>query len=280
MSGDRHSALAVRGAHSARAVVGPAARWLAFAGLLFCAACPSRPTYPECKLDEDCAQHGQVCASGFCRECRDDASCATVPGRPLCRDAVCVAKPECAADADCGSGRRCAQNKCVAECAEPKDCAAGKTCTNGRCAEARCSSDADCTEGSACVDGACRQESLGPQGTHQFGSCKLAPVTFGFDDANLTAEARQALSDVWQCLQHTSYRRVLLTGHTDERGTTEYNLALGERRADAVKKYLLGLGADARRLKTASFGKERPLDLGHDDAAWARNRRVELSVEP
>jgi peptidoglycan-associated lipoprotein len=246
---------------------------------LLCAACPARVSYPECKVDEDCAEHGQVCANGFCKECRDDRSCAGKPDRPLCRDAICVGRPECEKSADCGEGRRCAQNKCVAECAAASDCGPGQKCSAGRCAPDTCKADGDCSGGAACVDGQCRPQSW-VQGPQQFGKCKLRPVRFGFDDANLTREARQILSDDWQCLQQNSYRRVLVAGHTDERGTTEYNIALGERRADAVRKYLTGLGAEPRRLKTLSFGKERPLDLGHDDAAWARNRRVELVPEP
>jgi len=67
--------------------------------------------------------------------------------------------------------------------------------------------------------------------------------------------------------------------HTDERGSTEYNLALGERRADAVRKYLVQLGADPPKLKTISYGKERPANPGHDEAAYAKNRRVEIAVE-
>jgi peptidoglycan-associated lipoprotein len=246
--------------------------------LLLCAGCPARVSYPECKVDSDCADHGQVCASGFCRECRDDASCSAKPGRPTCQNAVCVPKPECAKNDDCGAGRRCAESKCVPECSDASDCGEGRKCSAGRCAEETCEGDADCSNGAACVDRHCQRQSFG-HGPGQFCRCKLSVVRFGFDDATLTPEARQALSNDWQCLQQNSYRRVLLGGHADERGTTEYNLALGERRADAVRKYLVGLGADPRRLKTVSFGKERPFDAGHDDAAWARNRRVELVPE-
>ncbi|MEQ9556329.1 MAG: OmpA family protein, partial [Rhodospirillales bacterium] len=66
---------------------------------------------------------------------------------------------------------------------------------------------------------------------------------------------------------------VTIEGHADERGTREYNLALGERRANAVKEYLIYLGIDAKRIKTVSYGEERPVALGSDDTAWAQNRR-------
>jgi peptidoglycan-associated lipoprotein len=68
-------------------------------------------------------------------------------------------------------------------------------------------------------------------------------------------------------------------GYCDERGTEEYNMALGERRAQSAKDYLVSVGADGSRIKTVSFGKERPLDPAHDEAAWAKNRRVEFVVE-
>lgn len=225
---------------------------LASLALLLCAACPPKISYPECKLDPDCAEHGQVCSSGFCKECRDDSVCKLRnPDKPLCREAICTAKPES-----------------VLPRAPPV------------ATPLTCQSDADCGGGAACVDQQCKSQLFSSQPSRQFGRCKLNAVYFGFDDATLTAEARQSLSDSWQCLQQNSYRRVLLAGHTDERGTTEYNLALGERRADAVRKYLTGLGAESRRLKTLSYGDERPFALGHDDAAWARNRRVELIPEP
>ncbi len=80
-------------------------------------------------------------------------------------------------------------------------------------------------------------------------------------------------------MQKEGFRRLRLSGHTDERGTTEYNLALGSRRAEAVRRYLIGLGAEGRRLRAISFGKERPREAGHDEEAWARNRRVEIDLE-
>ena len=69
-------------------------------------------------------------------------------------------------------------------------------------------------------------------------------------------------------------KRVTVEGHADERGTRDYNLALGERRANAAKTYLVGLGVSAERVQTVSFGKERPAALGSDEASWARNRRA------
>jgi peptidoglycan-associated lipoprotein len=123
------------------------------------------------------------------------------------------------------------------------------------------------------------QAILATQSSRLLGNCEVKAVYFGFDEATLAPETRKQLDSDWECLQKRPLRRVVLGGHADERGTTEYNLALGMRRAGAVKKYLAGLGAETSRLKAISYGKERPADPGHDEAAWAKNRRVELSPE-
>jgi len=251
--------------------------------LIALAACTPKPQYPECKTDPDCAEHGQVCIAGFCKECRDDSNCAGNPDKPVCRDAICAAKAQCAKNEDCAAGLKCAQEKCVPECSEEsaaQDCGQGKRCIAGRCAaEEACLVDADCKSGKACVDRVCKEQVLASQ-TGRLGDCDMRAIHFGFDDATLDKDARKQLDIDFSCLQKAEFRRLRLEGHTDERGTTEYNLALGERRADAVKKYLAGLGIESRRLKAISFGKERPADPGHDEAAWTRNRRVELAPEP
>jgi len=250
--------------------------------LLLAAGCPPRVQYPECKVDQDCADHGQVCSAGFCKECRDDTDCKAHPDRPVCKDALCVAKPQCATAQDCGEGKKCADGKCVAECAADGDCGAGRKCVSGRCiAQESCQADADCGEGRACVNNLCKAQGgvLESSASQKLGDCEVKAVYFGFDDATLTPEGRKALDDDFQCLQRAQFRLAIVSGHCDERGTTEYNLALGMRRADAVKRYLAGLGLDSKRLKAVSYGKERPADPGHDEAAWSRNRRVELSTE-
>jgi peptidoglycan-associated lipoprotein len=98
-------------------------------------------------------------------------------------------------------------------------------------------------------------------------------VFFGYDQVNLSPEARGTLDRQVQWLQQ--YRNVTVTieGHADERGTREYNLALGERRANSVKNYLVARGVGANRVKTISYGKERPAVVGSGEAAWAQNRR-------
>lgn len=99
-------------------------------------------------------------------------------------------------------------------------------------------------------------------------------VFFGFDKYDLRAPARAVLER--QAAWLKKYPRVTVTieGHADERGTREYNLALGERRAQSAKDYLVSLGLDPGRVATISYGKERPVAPGHDEAAWAQNRRA------
>ena len=98
-------------------------------------------------------------------------------------------------------------------------------------------------------------------------------VFFGTDRYDLTQEAQAELQKQATWLKTYPQYRFVVEGHCDERGTREYNLALGERRATAVKNYLVALGIDAGRMQTISYGKERPAVIGDDEAAWAQNRR-------
>ncbi len=99
-------------------------------------------------------------------------------------------------------------------------------------------------------------------------------VYFGFDKFDLSGEARTTLQKQAVWLRRYPSVTVSVEGHTDERGTREYNLALGERRANAVRDYLAALGVDPSRIKTISYGKERPVALGSNEDAWAKNRRA------
>ena len=106
----------------------------------------------------------------------------------------------------------------------------------------------------------------------------LADVTFDYDSAALLDEARVTLNAHADILAQYDSLTVLIEGHCDERGTVEYNLALGERRANAVFNYLLNLGISASRLKTISYGKEFPKDPSHNEQAWAANRRGHFEI--
>jgi peptidoglycan-associated lipoprotein len=99
-------------------------------------------------------------------------------------------------------------------------------------------------------------------------------VNFGLDLYDIDAQARAILDSQVTWLGRYPNVRVTVEGHADERGTREYNLALGDRRANAAKNYLVARGIDAGRISTISYGKERPLALGSDEASWAQNRRA------
>lgn len=99
-------------------------------------------------------------------------------------------------------------------------------------------------------------------------------VYFGLDQYDIDAEDQATLQSQAAYLRQYPNVRVTIEGHADERGTREYNLALGDRRANAAKNYLASLGIDAGRINTISYGKERPEALGSDEASWARNRRA------
>jgi peptidoglycan-associated lipoprotein len=99
-------------------------------------------------------------------------------------------------------------------------------------------------------------------------------IYFETDRYNIDSEDVAALTTQAQWLMRYPDKRATIEGHCDERGTRDYNLALGERRANAAKSYLASLGVDASRLSTVSYGKERPVALGSDESSWARNRRA------
>lgn len=100
---------------------------------------------------------------------------------------------------------------------------------------------------------------------------------FGFDESTLPADAQSALSNSahWLNGDGRAYN-LLIEGHCDERGTEQYNLALGDKRANVAKEYLQTLGVDGSRIRTVSYGEERPFDPGHDESAWSQNRRAHL----
>jgi peptidoglycan-associated lipoprotein len=106
----------------------------------------------------------------------------------------------------------------------------------------------------------------------------LRPLFFGLDSADVDAAGQQILQANAAVLKKYPTWQVTIEGHCDERGTAEYNLALGERRALAAKNYLVSLGVPADKVRTVSYGKEFPFDPGHDDAAWNKNRRAHFVI--
>jgi peptidoglycan-associated lipoprotein len=107
----------------------------------------------------------------------------------------------------------------------------------------------------------------------------LKDVYYDFDKYDIKPAEAKKLQDNAAWIKANPKVLVTIEGHCDERGTVEYNLALGERRAEAAKRYLISLGVKASRLKTISYGKSKPVDPGHDEAAWAKNRRAHFVVQ-
>lgn len=219
-------------------------------------ACPSPPKNGECKSSADCADQagfGKVCVSGRCSECAADADCKA---GFACRGSKCepagpTAAELAAAEAARKAAEEAARRKALGLCAADADCDAGKTCQAGKCA--------------AAVDAACADPAA-------------FTVRFAFDQATVAGDAPATLQKLAACLAAAPARRVQVDGHCDDRGTTAYNLALGKRRAEAVKKYLGDLGV-AATIETNTYGEEKGLCGEATEACWARNRRAEFKVE-
>ena len=223
---------------------------LAAASLATLAGCPAKPKNGECKTSKDCESQegfGKVCVEGRCQECGADTDCKE---GFVCRQNKCMPKPECTKDAECGEGKRCQNERCVAAVDEEAE-------RRRRMAEEEAARRAVPPE---CADPA------------------AFTIRFGFDQSTLTPEAQGTLQKLADCLKRAPPRKVTVEGHCDERGTTQYNVALGARRAEAARKYVVDLGTGTK-LDTVSYGKERPICTESNEECWARNRRAEFQVE-
>jgi peptidoglycan-associated lipoprotein len=212
------------------------------AGLATLAGCPAKPKNGECKTSQDClAQegYGKICVDGRCQECGKDSDCKD---GFVCRSNKCVPKPQCQGDADCGPGQRCENERCVAAQRAEAPAAPAAPSVPGECADS-----------------------------------STFTIRFAFDKSTLTPESQGTLQKLAGCLKRAPAKKVLVQGHCDERGTTQYNIALGARRAEAARKYLGDLGAPGG-IDTVSFGKEKPLCTESNEDCWARNRRDEFEV--
>ncbi|MCB1848111.1 MAG: peptidoglycan-associated lipoprotein Pal [Pseudomonadales bacterium] len=144
-------------------------------------------------------------------------------------------------------------------------------------AAAKAAQDAAAASGSATASGTGTATSQEQQRLEQAAAAYGNVFYFAFDSSNLTPEAIASLNAHIAALKNTN-SNIRLEGHTDERGTREYNLALGERRANSVRDYMVLNGIASYRIETISYGEERPIAYGSGEANWAQNRRVELVV--
>ena len=185
--------------------------------------------------------------------------------------------PACEGDEDCHPGEFCV-NKLCQQCRSDQDCGPGKRCEGGSCnaIPGYCTSASDCAEGQDCQNNMCVNVAsvvAPPPPATVSGACTLDPVYFDYDSSTLDQASRDKLGTAAACIKQRGLKAVHLTGLTDPRGTEEYNLALGDRRAQAAKKYLEGLGMDTS-MSASSMGEE--LATGSDESSWARDRRVDF----
>lgn len=117
------------------------------------------------------------------------------------------------------------------------------------------------------------------QGAAEEKASPLKDVFFDFDKSSIRADMKKSLTENVEWLKANPTASITIEGHCDERGTREYNLALGERRARSVSNYLVAAGIDAKRIKVISYGKERPFSPGHDESAWKWNRRAHFVLQ-
>lgn len=139
-------------------------------------------------------------------------------------------------------------------------------------ATAQCRDDGDCNARARCIAGVCNTLTASNE------SCGDVRVHFDFDSTELRPAERPHLLRLAQCVRSLADSHVTIEGHADERGTQEYNLALGDRRATAIARYLRDLGVSESQLRTVSFGKEQPLCREDDEACHERNRRAEFKL--
>ena len=107
----------------------------------------------------------------------------------------------------------------------------------------------------------------------------MGDIFFDYDKSDVRDDARATLTEDGRKLLEAKDTRVLISGHCDERGTVEYNLALGERRAQSTKAFLVNYGVEDARIETISYGENKPFCDGHDDSCWSQNRRAHFTIK-
>ncbi|HEX4457545.1 MAG TPA: OmpA family protein [Polyangia bacterium] len=136
-----------------------------------------------------------------------------------------------------------------------------------------CSRDLDCASNQICLDNQCQDVAS------HLSACTSVRVHFGLNDSDISTADRSDLDRAARCMKADHALHIAIQGNADERGTEEYNLSLGDRRAHAVAGYLQSLGASDSQLQTVSYGEEHPLCNQHDEACWAQNRRADLAAQ-
>ncbi len=226
------------------------------------------PDYPKCETDKDCAAKKEFCVAGKCQQCRQSSDCQE---GFACNSGRCDKIPGfCQNKSQCPAGQECVANRCRG-CQSDKECPAGAKCWKGVCdTKKHCAKDDDCAQNEDCVAGVCvsdNSKKVAPV------KCTLGSVYFDFNESALTTDATGTLARNADCLKQVP-NSVTIVGHTDPRGTAEYNIALSERRAQSVQAHLSRLGTDAGRMAILPRGS---LDAtGTNEPTWAQDRRADF----
>jgi len=186
--------------------------------------------------------------------------------------------PKCDVDEDCHENEFCVNGTCQ-QCRDDADCAKGQSCANGRCEPilGYCETAADCATDEDCDANRCVKKPQEVETDEPFETktpCSLRAVYFDYDSSDLKSQSKEELSQNAQCMREQNITSIHLTGLTDPRGTEEYNMALGERRASSAKKYLQSLGVEGN-ITHSSMGEE--MAKGTDESSWATDRRVDFN---
>lgn len=187
--------------------------------------------------------------------------------------------PNCDNDEQCHEGEFCVNGRCQ-DCRDDSQCPTGQMCEQNDCVPIPgwCNSDADCPPDQMCQNNACVARPVvaeQPDVTPVPQVCQLQPVYFQFDESALDDAARAALTANQSCMQERSIASVQVTGMCDPRGTEEYNMALGDRRARATRDHLQRLGVGRGAMQTRSVGEE--MATGADEYGWSRDRRADIT---
>ena len=236
------------------------------------------PGYPNCHGDDHCQSDGrsEYCVAGICKQCRDDSHCnQTNPCMECAGDRTCQKKYKCCmSDLEC-PGEKCWKldpnparpGECGDVCLHVK-CPEGQKCSGGACVpDLTCVDDAGCPPGHKCLNGRCKKA-----------DCEIQTIYFDYNEGAIRLDQEAVLSANAECLKRRQAAH-RVEGHCDERGDGEYNLALGQRRANAVKRQYEALGVDRSLLSTLSYGKERTVCSTSGEECWRQNRRVETTQQ-
>lgn len=249
-----------------------------------------------CRDSSDCGE-GQECKNNGCEDitnycsakkpCPPDKVCRgnrcgpmcdannPCPAGQKCEADKCVPDVECSDTIKCPPGKMCKDNKCVAEPPKCPVCPAGQECdaSTGKCGDIAgyCDAKKPCPAGQVCKNNRCEAKG-------EVAACELKTIYFDFDKSEIRDDQKKALEDNVTCLK-SKEGSVSVEGHCDERGTREYNIALGERRYQSVIDGLKAAGVSGDRLSGISHGKEKPACTDHGDGCWSKNRRGELKFK-